>query len=273
MLKEIFAIGNYTDLSLNKQRPFFGKVLTVLKTYGLIFLFLIAISPVLFLADYCVTQIFHHKSISHEGDETFKHLIKRLGYITTLVYICLIGPILEETIFRLPLSFKRVHIAISITVAALLFGSALPFAKSFLLHNGHVYALLVLIIIAVVISSACFILLPSDIILRPLYKKTVTIISICLFGLMHVFNYGTLQWQLLWIYPIYVLPQLGMGVGLTYIRFKNGFVWAIALHCLTNSVSMALSFTHQSPTNVPSPHILSKPAHPSASPIKPPKGN
>jgi membrane protease YdiL (CAAX protease family) len=84
-------------------------------------------------------------------------------------------------------------------------------------------------------------LIPAGLEIAQKYKKPIIITSILLFGLMHIFNYVPLQWQLIWIYPLYVLPQLGMGIALTYVRFKNGFIWGIALHCLINSVSMGLS--------------------------------
>jgi len=35
-----------------------------------------------------------------------------------------------------------------------------------------------------------------------------------------------------------------MGLALSYVRFKNGFIWGIALHCLINSVATTLAFNY-----------------------------
>jgi len=241
MLKEIFAIGSYPGLSLNTERSALTKALTVLKVYGCIILYLLAIGPITYLADYCVTHLFHHPSISHAGFESIRKMIKKIGYTPAVIYICIIGPILEETIFRLPLSFKRVHIAIGIAVGILLLTSPIPFVKNLSHDVGLGYALAIRIAVSALICFIVVMLLPAGFEIATRYKKPIIIISIVLFGLMHIFNYVPLQWQLIWLYPIYVLPQLGMGVALTYVRFKNGFIWGIALHCLINSVSMGLS--------------------------------
>jgi membrane protease YdiL (CAAX protease family) len=260
MLKEIFAIGNYPNLPLTNTQSFGEKVLTVLKAYGFIFLFLLAIAPLAYLADYCVTHLFHHPSIAKQGIDAFHRLIHKVGYTIAILYICLIGPILEETIFRLPLSFKRLHIAISIAVAIFLFSSPLPFVKYLSVHVGVVYMLLIRIGVSATICFVIFKLLPAEINLSPNRKKAFIILSIMMFGLMHIFNYAPLQWQMIWIYPIYVLPQLGMGVALSYVRFKNGFIWGIALHCLINSVATLLTSIPQPVAKVQHTHVYQKPA-------------
>jgi len=241
MLKEIFAIGNYPNLSQDTERSALTKAVTVLKAYGCIILYLLAIGPITYLADYCVTHLFHHPSISHAGFESIQKMIKKIGYTPAVIYICIIGPILEETVFRLPLSFKRVHIAIAIAVGILMLSSPLPFVKNLSHSIGLGYALSIRIAISVLIYFIVVMLIPAGFEINSRYKKPIIIASIVLFGLMHIFNYVPLQWQLIWIYPLYVLPQLGMGVALTYVRFKNGFIWGIVLHCLINSVSMGLS--------------------------------
>jgi hypothetical protein len=259
MLKEIFTIGNYPNLPLIDNDTFGEKILTVLKTYGIIFLFLLAVAPVSYFAEYCVTHLFHLQSIRKQGDISMQRVIHKMGYGIALMYICLIGPILEETVFRLPLSFKRLHIAIGLGVAVLLFTSPLPFVKTFSLQVGVVNALLIRIAFSAIICFIVFKLIPNNFTIPPGYKKTIIIVSICLFGLMHIANYAPLQWQLIWIYPVYVLPQLGMGLALSYVRFKNGFIWGSALHCLINSVAMMLTAIPQPVTKVQHTQILQKP--------------
>lgn len=261
MLKELFKLSGFPYLSQEATPSIKEKIFTVLKVYGLIFLSLLFVGPLTYLADTFVTHVIHAKSIRQQNDVSFQHLIQKLGYGIALLYICIIGPILEETIFRLPLSFKRGHIALGISVAIFLFGSVLQPVKGFSHSIGAGYALLIRLALVPVIYFIIKKLLPVNLSIGPAYKKAFIIISICLFGLMHVSNYSPLQWQLIWIYPIYVLPQLIMGWGITYIRFKNGFIWGIALHCLINSVAMGLSYldkTHTVPVKVHPVHVVIK---------------
>ncbi|HWZ04106.1 MAG TPA: CPBP family glutamic-type intramembrane protease [Mucilaginibacter sp.] len=250
MLSELLKISEYPDLALKPRLSFKEKLALVFKTYAFIFIVILFTAPVIILADYIATHVFHYGSIRNQNNTTFQHLIKKIGYLTAIVYICLIGPVLEETIFRLPLSFKRAHIALSVSVAILLFSSAIPFIKHLHQSIGLGWALSARVGFSALVFWLIFIILPKQINFSSAAKKRLIIISICLFGLMHVSNYSPLHWAIIWIYPIYVLPQLCMGWALSYIRFKNGFIWGIALHCLINSVAMGLGFSQNKPDKI-----------------------
>jgi len=258
MLKEITAISEYPELEQRENAPFSQKLITLFKAYGLVFLSLLLISaPVVVLADKFVIHILHFKSIKDQDTISFKHLFDKTGYVKGLIYICLIGPLLEETVFRLPLAFKKTPVAISISVAVLLFGTILPVVK----HLNEVLGVYWVIVIRVALSVILFFILkkiiPANIILSKNVKNRLIITSIILFGLMHVSNYSPLQWPIIWIYPLYVVPQLFMGWLISYIRFKNGFVWGIALHCIINSMAMGLSSAYRDPVKVKSLHTIS----------------
>ena len=243
MLRELFNISAFPSLLQAEYRPFFSKVGTVLKTYGLIFLSLIAVGWLIYLADYLVINVFHHKSIQAQYNFTMDKMMKKAGMIKALLYICLIGPILEELVFRFSLSFKKINLAVSIAVAIFMFGNLIPAVKNLGVTIGLGYALAIRIAFSAIVCFALIRLLPDDRKFTPAFKNTVIILSIIIFGLMHISNFIPLQWALIWIYPIYVLPQMLMGWGITYVRFKNGFIWGIALHCLINSISMFI-YTH-----------------------------
>lgn len=244
------SISGYPDLALKKSSSFIEKLSVLLKTYGLIFLFLLFAAPLILLPEYFVTHVLHYSSIREQNNVTFEHLIKKIGYLTAVLYICLIGPLLEETIFRLPLSFKKVHIALGLAVAIFLFSSAVPIARNLTASIGLGYALLIRLAIVGLIYLLIIKLLPAEFLLSPSRKKAWIIISICLFGLIHISNYSPFHWAIIWIYPFYVLPQLFMGWALSYIRFKNGFIWGVALHCLINSVSMGLGYSQSQPDKI-----------------------
>jgi len=248
MFEQLIAIGEYPALQQEQKRSFSDKLLTLIKAYGVVFFSIILVAaPVIVLTDYLVVHALHFKGINSQGKVSMSQFIHKLGYWKAILYVCLIGPVIEETIFRLPLSFKKVYLALSIAFAAFLFSSIIPGAKE-LNHNiGVWYAFAVKLAASVIIFFAVWRLMPSGINISDKLKTRVIIASMCLFGLMHISNYSPLQWPIIWLYPIYVLPQFFMGWLITFVRFKNGFIWGIALHCLINSVSMAFTSVYSAP--------------------------
>ena len=234
MLKEILAIGNYQSLQSN--RPFRDKLVLLLKLYGLVFLFNFLTAPLNFLWEYLVTHVWHHRSLLAQYQAGMQNFFHKLGYLQAVVYISIIGPVIEETVFRLPLTFKRQHTAIAIACVFMLLARLLPGTAH--LSLGY---LLVLRVVMFALGYLILIrLLPRNISPGKKTRTAVIIASALVFGLMHISNYLPLQWGIFFIYPLYVLPQLIMGWALTYIRFKNGIFWSIALHCLINSVSVLI---------------------------------
>ena len=237
MFKELLTVSQYPELSLSQQTV--GERLTTLfKTYGLLFLALFLVAPSIVLVDHFVVHVLHAKTINKAGHDGMEHFFKKMGYWRAVVYIGLIGPLLEETVFRLPLSLKRQHIALGCAVAVFLFSGVVfhQLTKIPALNSG-----IQLATCAVVYVTILFIAPKGMSITDHRFRKHLIILSICLFGLMHIGNYTPIQWPLIWIYPIYVLPQLLMGWAITFIRFKNGFWWGYALHCIINCVSLLLS--------------------------------
>lgn len=235
MLEEIFKISDYPYLQ--PDNGFGNKLIRLLKTYGGLFLALFAIGPVLILTDKFVTDVLHHKSLSAVNKQLFQQLHKKLGLVSSLIIICGIGPFFEELIFRFPLSFIKRHLAIALLIGLFYLSSVF-----FDVKNVGVIMLgeIPFIIIACIL---CWRLVPATPInLKAGRKRQFIILSICLFGLMHVANFKPIDYRIIWIYPVYVIPQLLMGWAISYTRFKNGFKWGLALHCLINTVATLLSF-------------------------------
>jgi len=237
VFKELLSISEYPNLQLLAKSPFFEKLGTLLKAYGLVLLALILTVPLMLITEQIVTQVLHHKGIAPVQRAGMSQMMHKLGYWRAAIYIGIIGPLLEETIFRLPLSLKRIHIALAFSMAIFLFcGFFLVHIKSPLINWG------IRLSLVGIVFSICMMFVPNGVsIIDHRFRKQLIILSICLFGLMHISNYTPIQWPLIWLYPIYVLPQLCMGWVITYIRFKNGFFWGFALHCIINSVSVLLS--------------------------------
>jgi hypothetical protein len=237
VLKELLTVGRFPELSLSPQTVG-ERLATLFKTYGLLFLALFLVAPFIVLADHFVTHVLHAKTINKAGQDGMKHFFQKMGYWRAAVYIGLIGPLLEEAVFRLPLSLKRQHIAMGCAVAIFLFSGGMfhHLTKIPALNSGLQLATCALVYVAVIFLA------PKGIsITDHRFRTHLIILSMCLFGLMHIGNYTPIQWPLIWIYPVYVLPQLLMGWAITFIRFKNGFWWGYALHCLINCMSLLLT--------------------------------
>jgi hypothetical protein len=237
VFKELLTISQYPELSLSPQ-TIGERLATLFKTYGLLFLALFLVAPFIVLADHFVVHTLHAKTISDVGRDGMKHFFQKMGYWRAVVYIGLIGPLLEEVVFRLPLSLKKRHIALASSVAVFLFTGAIFHSLTQIkgLNLGLQLSACVLV------YTAGMLFVPKGLSISDhRFRKHLIILSMCLFGLMHIGNYIPIQWPLIWIYPIYVLPQLLMGWAITFIRFKNGFWWGYALHCIINCVSLLLT--------------------------------
>ncbi|QKJ29093.1 CPBP family intramembrane metalloprotease [Mucilaginibacter mali] len=234
MLKEIFAIGNYPNLNSNARWD--EKLLSVFKMYGIIVLAMIAFGPLWLLADKLVTDVFHHKSFASHYREVFQQMYQKLGLTTAIIFICIIGPLFEEVIFRLPLSFKRRQVFIAIAIAIFYLAGAFFKPRVLMLK------IVIEIVLAILVLVTGFKFIPdTPLNISQKHRQQLVVLSVCVFGLMHISNYRPLDWPLIWLYPLFVIPQLLIGWGITYVRFKHGFVWGIALHCLVNSISTLLS--------------------------------
>jgi len=240
VLEKIFKVSLYPDFLLNERNSFSNKLLNLLKTYGILLLALIATTPAILMVDYFVVHVLHCKTILEMSKHGMSQFLHKMGYWKALFYVCLIGPLIEETIFRLPLSLKKRHIAWGFAAAAFLFsGFLLEEIKSPWLN------LSIRLSVSILIYITCVFTAPKRLsIIDHRFRKHLIILSMILFGLMHIGNYSPIQWPLIWIYPVYVLPQILMGWAIAYIRFRDGFWWGFILHCLINSVSMVLTAGH-----------------------------
>lgn len=234
MLKEFLAVSSYPQL--NQDRSFQSKLILLLQIYGIIFFLNILTAPISYAADQLVTHVLHYKSISGQYRETLLRMFHKFGYLKAVFYISVMAPIIEEAIFRLPITFKRQHVAIAFGFALVLIAKLVPcLANQSLLINILARVALLVIGYFTMTKFAPALKTPGK-----RFQTLLIITSVIVFGLMHILNYVPLQWHVIYIYPLYVIPQLMMGWALTYIRFKNGYFWGIGLHALINGVSMII---------------------------------
>jgi len=145
--------------------------------------------------------------------------------------VVILGPLVEELIFRLILVPKRKNIAI------------FTFVFSFLVLNKTYYInkidwlLLVSLVVSGLLSFLVFKLLKQNPKIETVIgkrQKIITMVSVVLFGLGHIANIETLHWELALLYPVYVLPQMILGYIFSVQRLKLGFIWGLLFHSMNN---------------------------------------
>lgn len=159
-----------------------------------------------------------------------------------ILIIGVIGPIFEETLFRLWLSFKKIDVAISASFFIF-------YLAVIVICNKSLYSIGVTtdLMLPFFISVIFFIVLKrylNPIVLskcRAKYWMHFVGISSVLFASVHLKNFTPFHFNIIWAYLFFVLPQFFMGLLLSYIRLKNGFYWALLLHCLVNSFSILIT--------------------------------
>lgn len=147
-------------------------------------------------------------------------------------------PTVEETMFRLWLSFDPRHIAISFSaiLTYLIFG-----LKD--LFNVNLNALAI-ILSFIVISLVIFRVLrdkhTEQYLGRFISIRVVGSISAISFGLVHITNFAPINMNIWFLYPIYVLPQVVLGYLIVFLRLKHGFIYGLSLHILVNFIAVLM---------------------------------
>jgi len=205
------------------------KTLNLIRSYLFSFvLILVVVFVIIFPLDLLITDYLHFESVKYLIHKT------QLEYKSYPFYLVVfIGPFAEELLFRLALKVNKFNIAIFFCIFTYLIlgGSITKF-------DIHKTIFLYYILISIILSILSYFYFPEKVITLLNKKKNwLIIISIALFGLVHISNIKTLYWQLALLYPFFVLPQMIMGYFITNLRLKYGFFWGFLLHILINSSS------------------------------------
>ncbi|MFT3945876.1 MAG: CPBP family glutamic-type intramembrane protease [Agriterribacter sp.] len=166
-----------------------------------------------------------------------KAYINEATIVKQILIAVIIAPFVEEIIFRLPLNFEKRSIALSISLMVYRYsGDGLFTFSTDPIHNW----LRFLLTISAYILTVCF--LNSNYLknLKNKKQKKVYYISAIAFGLIHISNFTPIQWSVFFVYPIYVLPQVIMGLLLANFRLRYGFLWGLLLHACLNGISVIL---------------------------------
>ncbi len=149
---------------------------------------------------------------------------------------CLIAPIIEETIFRLPLKLNKWNIAISLSTFSLFFFNDITASNLFTYYS-------LFRIISAILILVFFYHVKKEFKLSKTNFQIYFLILTSVFALIHIFNfYKVIPVNLILISFLYVFPQFYLGLFCGYLRLKNGFLWSIFLHSIYNSIALLLIF-------------------------------
>jgi hypothetical protein len=165
-----------------------------------------------------------------------KAVIKQKGLWQTLLFIGFHMPILEEISFRLWLSFKKYHILTGFFFLLYIISGLLD-----------TYCESIFRVPFIAVLTSIFWLFIKDISSESMVRFSsknlnyAKLLSIALFGFMHIANFIPLDVKILFVYPFLIIPQLIAGYYLKKIRLELGFMWSVSIHILNNLLSFILN--------------------------------
>jgi len=156
-----------------------------------------------------------------------------------VLLVLFVGPIIEEMIFRLPLSLKKWHIAVSLFfISYYLFGGKLLINDASAIES--LWKLSLAMLISVIFGFGC----PDRVLvyLKQIDFRYYFYISAIAFALFHINSYKPLNGEVAFFYPLYVIPQFIMGIFLGFIRLRFSFLHSIMFHSMINLPTVLLNF-------------------------------
>ena len=191
--------------------------LTVLIKYLMLYL-LLAFVPVSFLALF-------------EAGGLFKHALDGISPNAWNVWmIVLLGPLIEELVFRLNLKVTFLN---AMVLLILLGVGSIHFIESKLLQ---------VILMIIIVSVMVWIYIDRETAISSIKRfysrhfRWVFYFSCLTYALLHVGNFdGLSEWAYL-LTPLLVLPQLILGFILGFIRMQYSFLAGVIFHVTANSL-------------------------------------
>ena len=158
---------------------------------------------------------------------------KPLGLVFLIVVF--LGPLMEEVLFRLGLSFKRIDAAIWVGLLPAL--SAFCFVKSrewyFLLALAAVGAVLFWLICRFTTDDQWKAW-------RTKYIIPAMWMVAIVFCLIHLTNFVSLSLMVIPLALTMILPKMATSSAITYLRVNLGFWWGVLFHSASNLIALLL---------------------------------
>ena len=226
-MKDLLKFYSLSEIDYRHKYPLIEKIKYFAKGILLYFVLQICALLLMLLVDEFLIKKMGFPSVFKLMIESQKKIKGYYGFFLVVI----LAPVVEELIFRLILVPKRRNIAI------------FTFVFLFLVLNKTYYInkidwlLLVSSAVSGLLSFLVFNLLKRNPKIETAIgkrQKIITIVSVVLFGLLHIANIETLHWELALLYPVYALPQMILGYISSVQRLKLGFVWGLLFHSMIN---------------------------------------
>ena len=156
-------------------------------------------------------------------------------FIEFLFFTLMVAPFFEESVCRAWINFELNGIAL--LIAGLLY----YLSRDIFVYRYFVYFRVCYSLLFFFILQKGFKYLKYHPVTNTNILLTAYVFSSFLFAIIHLNNFKLInQYSIL-----FILPQLVGGFILGYVRYKNGFLWAVALHFLNNlPVTMLYCLKH-----------------------------
>jgi hypothetical protein len=179
-----------------------------------------------------INYIFETKLSFNEISNTDKNIkINNPFYM-----IAILGPIIEEVLFRLWLSFKKNDIVISI-----IFWFFACVNGSFVELTISISEIILLILFSLIIIKIINLYFENIKFIFSLYRVQIYFISMFSFAIFHLSNFDVLNLTVLILSPLYLFPKFIIGFFITKLRVEIGFMWGLFFHMIVNSLSFLIS--------------------------------
>ena len=226
-MKDLLKFYSLSEINYRHKYPLIEKIKYFAKGILLYFVLQICALLLMLLMDDFLIKKMGFASVFKLMMESQKNI---KGYYGIFIVVIL-GPLVEELIFRLILVPKRRNIAI------------FTFVFSFLVLNKTYYIIKIdwLLLVSLVVSGLLSFLGFNLLKRKPEIETTIgkrqkiiTMVSVVLFGLLHIANIENLHWELALLYPVYAFPQMILGYIFSVQRLKLGFIWGLLFHSMNN---------------------------------------
>ncbi len=212
--------------------------------YSILTYLIIAIILGLFLVMY--NKLLKHILNIDFIDIRNKKVAKTTGksFISIILLVGIIGPIIEEILFRSWLTSKKVYFSFFLFVLSWIIYTYIIGYRFYSQKIDLNFYLRIITCMLIGLSAYIFIPTKSWAFFFNKYYKYGFYISAISFGLLHVTNFFPLGVSRFFICLPFILPQLLLGFILGFIRIKNGLLWSICLHIIINLISV-LAIIHK----------------------------
>ena len=196
--------------------------------FGIYLISAIILILVLGVIDSIITKIFDHSILAQLKTDN-RDNIKDFGKYS-FFFVVLLGPFLEEIIFRLPLRLEKFGVGLS--VGLICYRLSVDHLLQFVTTDIYAYTKLALSIMIVILIAR---FLPNS--WLNLMKKNYIYffyLASLAFALVHLTNFSYYDNTVLFFYPLFIMPQFLMALFIGFVRMEYGFVYGVTLHSLIN---------------------------------------